>query len=229
MARSGHFGSGTFAFLKDLAANNRRDWFQANKARYEENLKDPAIRFITDFAPALKRISPHFKADPRPVGGSLFRIYRDTRFSKDKTPYKTYSGIQFRHDAGRDAHAPGFYLHLQPGSCFVGIGVWHPDSATLRRIREFMLDHPARWKRVIGGRRFRGRFDLSGDTLVRAPRGYDPEHPLIQDLKRKDFVGMAPLPQAEVTSADFISTFGEACGDGASFVKFLCDALDLPF
>ena len=103
-----------FDFLRALRANNERPWFEANKARYREEVRDPMLDFIAAFAGPLAEISPHFRADPRPNGGSLFRIYRDTRFSKDKTPYKTNVGAHFRHAAGRDAHAPGFYLHLEP-------------------------------------------------------------------------------------------------------------------
>ena len=115
-----------FAFLEELKANNDREWFAANRDRYEEELLEPAMDFIAAFAPKLEKISPNFRADPRPSGGSLFRIYRDTRFSKDKTPYKTNVGIHFRHELARDAHAPGFYLHIGPGEAFAGAGIWHP-------------------------------------------------------------------------------------------------------
>jgi len=106
MAREAHFGPGLFKFLTELKRNNKRVWFQANKHRYQEQVRDPAQRFILDFSPMLKKISPHFIADPRPIGGSLFRIYRDTRFTKDKSPYKTHTGLHFRHKDGKDAHTP---------------------------------------------------------------------------------------------------------------------------
>ena len=108
------FGPGLFSFLADLRTNNNRDWFAANKDRYEEQLLEPALAFIDAFAPRLEKISPHFRADARPSGGSLFRIYRDTRFSKDKSPYKTNVGIHFRHERAKNAHAPGYYLHIGP-------------------------------------------------------------------------------------------------------------------
>ena len=112
MAKMGYFNRKLFIFLKDLAENNNREWFKANKDRYDEDVKEPALAFVQAFSAKLEKLSPHFRADPRANGGSLFRIYRDTRFSKDKSPYKTYTGIQFRHYAAKDAHAPGFYLHL---------------------------------------------------------------------------------------------------------------------
>jgi uncharacterized protein (TIGR02453 family) len=225
---SQYFTKATFRFLEDLAANNDRGWFNANKERYENAVKDPARRFIVDFAPSLRAISPHFRADPRPVGGSLFRIYRDTRFSKDKSPFKTHTGIQFRHDSGKDAHAPGFYLHLEPGSVFVGVGTWHPDSGSLRKIRESLVEDRAGWRRATG-KRFQDRFRLSGDSLVRAPKGFDPEHPLIEDLKRKDFIGVAQLSESRVIRRDFPEEFAGICRGGVPLVRFLCRALDVPF
>jgi uncharacterized protein (TIGR02453 family) len=229
MASDRHFTPQTFAFLKELAANNSRPWFEKNKPRYEEHVKDPALRFIADFAPHLRKVSPRFLADPRPVGGSLFRIYRDTRFSKDKSPYKTYTGIQFRHEKAKDVHAPGFYLHLQPGQIFAGVGIWHPDSTALKKIRDALVDDPAAWKRAVRGKAFTSRLELAGDSLQRHPRGYEPEHPLIEDLKRKDFIGVCRLTQRTVTRPGFPKDLGEICRSGAPLVKFLCKAVDVPF
>jgi uncharacterized protein (TIGR02453 family) len=219
----------TFRFLEDLRANNDRNWFKENKDRYEDYVKAPAIRFILDFAPSLKAISPHFRADPRAVGGSLFRIYRDTRFSKDKSPYKTHTGIQFRHEQGKSAHAPGFYLHLEPGECFIGLGLWRPDGRTLKRIREGLVENPDGWRKAISEKAFRDRFALGGDRLVRAPRGFDPEHPLVEDLKRKDFVAMASFPSERAIDPDFMSVFAEHCRSGAPMMAYLCGLLGLPF
>jgi len=224
-----HFSPDLFRFLRDLTRNNDRAWFQANKQRYEESVREPAQRFISDFGPRLERISPHFNADPRPVGGSLFRIYRDVRFSRDKSPYKTHTGIQFRHKAGRDVHAPGFYLHLEPGRVFVGVGIWHPDGPTLARIRRAIVDHPASWKRALAGKRFRGAFELGGESLVRPPRGFDPGHPLIEDLKRKDFIAFSPIAQKDVTAPGFLERFAGLCRDGSPFVRHLCGTLEVPF
>ena len=229
MASETHFTNATFRFLEELAANNNRPWFEKNRPRYEEHVKEPAMRFITDFGPLLKRISPHFRADPRPVGGSMFRIYRDTRFSKDKSPYKTYTGIQFRHDLGKDAHAPGFYLHLEPKSVFIGLGCWHPDGTSVKKIRDAIVDDPAGWKRATRSKKFMSRFELAGDSLVRHPRDFDPDHPLIEDLRRKDFIGVAPVSEKRVTQRGFLEEFAKACGDGRGIVRFLCKAVDAPF
>ena len=229
MVNSRYFGAETFAFLRQLAENNNRQWFQQNKKRYEEHVKDPAIRFIIDFQPLLRKIGRQFVADPRPVGGSMFRIYRDVRFAKDKSPYKTNTGIQFRHNLGKDVHAPGYYLHLEPRNVFAAVGIWHPDSTTLGKIRDAIIEDPSGWKRAVKRKPFHSRFDLSGNSLLRGPKGYDPSHPLIEDLKRKDFIGTTVLTQNAVGKLDFLREFAEICKAGTPLVKFLCNAIGLPF
>jgi uncharacterized protein (TIGR02453 family) len=223
------FSPATFEFLRDLAANNHRTWFQENRQRYERDVRDPACRFIADFAPRLEKISRRFRADPRPVGGSLYRIHRDTRFSNDKRPYKTHAGIHFRHELAKDAHAPGFYLHLEPGTVFVGLGIWHPDAPTLRRIRDALVKRAAAWKRAVGDDAFRARFTLSGDSLQRPPAGYARDHPLIDDLKRKDFVAVCMLDEEAVAAPGFDERFAALCADGVPFTRFLCKAVEVPF
>ena len=224
-----HFRPNLFKFLRDLESNNNRDWFQANKTRYEDHVKEPALQFISDFGPLLRKVSPHFRADPRSTGGSLFRIYRDVRFSKDKRPYKNHTGIQFRHEDSQDAHAPGFYLHLESGKVFAGAGIWRPDGATLRQIRNAIVANPTRWKRINRAKKFSENYELSGDRLMRPPKGYDPDHPLIEDLKYKDFIGVAHLTQKDVTSKGFIERFAELSRSGSPLVKFLCEAIGVPF
>jgi uncharacterized protein (TIGR02453 family) len=229
MAEQAYFSTGLFKFLKDLTANNDRDWFKANKARYEKDVKEPALAFIDAFGPRLAKISPHFRADARAQGGSLFRIYRDTRFSKDKSPYKTHSGIQFRHEAGKDAHCPGFYLHLEPGRVFVGLGMWHPDTQTARQVRERIAEHPAEWKKAVYGKAFAETFQLEGDSLKRPPRGFDPDHKYVEDLKRKDFIAGTKISQKLVTSPEFLGEFASYCKRGAPMVRFLSAAVGVPF
>ena len=224
-----HFTPALFKFMRELAANNERDWFNANKDRYLKDLRDPALQFVVDFGARLVKISPHFLADPRPNGGALFRIYRDIRFSKDKRPYKDHTGLHFRHEAGKNAHTPGFYLHLQPGNCFVGVGLWRPDNPTLKLIRDAVVADPGRWKKAVGGKAFRTDFTVSGDSLKRPPKGYDPDHPLIDVLKMKDFTAFAPLTQKQVTAPGFVDEFARRCKAGGSLVKFVCEAIDQPY
>ena len=218
-----------FDFLRELKANNERSWFEANKARYHADVRDPMLDFIAAFAEPLADISPHFVADPRANGGSLFRIYRDTRFSPDKTPYKTNAGAHFRHAAGKDAHAPGFYLHLEPGSCFAACGIWHPGGDALAEIRNAIIEDPASWTRMTQAKAFRDTFTLMGQSLKRPPRGYDAAHPLIDDLKRKDFVAGTVFHEADAIRPDFLQRFAQIARGGAAFVGFLSRAVGVPF
>jgi len=224
-----HFSRETFRFLAELAENNSRDWFQENRDRYDAHVRDPALGFVLAVGERLPEVSPHLRADPRPVGGSLFRIHRDVRFSKDKSPYKTASGIQFRHARGRDAHAPGLYLHIEPRNCFVGLGVWRPDGPALKAIRERLVEDPGGWRAAVEEPRFRETFHLSGEALSRPPRGFDPEHPLVEDLKRKDFVAMAGVPQSFLTSPTLADDFLGMVRVGIPFLRYLCGSLGVPF
>jgi uncharacterized protein (TIGR02453 family) len=223
------FGRELFSFLSDLRANNNREWFAANKDRYEQDLLEPALDFVNAFAPRLEKISPHFRADARPNGGSLFRIYRDTRFSRDKSPYKTNLGIHFRHEQAKDAYAPGYYLHIGPGEVFAGGGIWHPGTEPATRIREEIVADPDRWRRATRGRVFTKRLELGGDSLKRVPRWADPEHPFADDLKRKDFFAWARLHEDEVVAPGFLDEYARICRTAAPLMQFLCDALEVPY
>lgn len=213
-----------FTFLTDLAANNERAWFNANKKRYETTVKEPALDFIEAFRPKLAELSPHFEANARVVGGSLFRINRDTRFAKDKTPYKIHTGMHFRHERAKDVHAPGFYLHLQPRQCFIGSGLWHPEPKVAQQIREFMSEHRDRWSAITSDLE---NFELGGDELKRPPRGFEADDPLIEDLKRKSFIATSSFTQKEVTSTRFLDLFTQRCRETMPLLTFLCDALEL--
>jgi uncharacterized protein (TIGR02453 family) len=213
-----------FAFLRDLRAHNERTWFEANRARYLARVRDPALGLVAAVAPGLRAISPHIVADPRPSGGSLLRIYRDTRFSRDKTPYKTNVGIRFGHAAGKDIHGPGYYLHLEPGEVFMGAGIWRPDPATLHRIREAIVADPRGWRRAR-----RSPLRHGEAALRRAPRGFDPDHPLIEDLKRTSFTVGRRFTDRQACAPGFPALFVRACRDEAPLMRFLARALDLPF
>ncbi len=193
-----------FDFLRQLKRHNNRDWFARNKQQYEATVRDPALAFIGGFGSHLHRLSPHFVADPRPARGSLFRIYRDTRFSLDKRPFKTHVGIHFSHASGKDAHAPVFYLHLQPENCFAAAGVWHPYSSALTKIRMAIATGPEQWAKA------RRKLELEGDSLRRPPRGFDPNHRFIEDIKRKDFVASVGLTEAQVCGQNFMRDFAAA-------------------
>lgn len=223
------FTTDTLNFLGELAENNNRAWFEENKPRYEALVREPALDFIEAMAPELENFAPHFRADLRKMGGSLMRVFRDTRFSRDKTPYKTNIGIQFRHELGKDVHAPGFYLHIATDECFLGAGCWHPDPDALGRIRDLITKKPERWFAARDNKHFVKQWALSGDSLTRPPRGYASTHPAIEDLKRKDFIGIAALTIDDVTSPSLVKIASAQFASAAPLMKFLCDAQEVQY
>jgi uncharacterized protein (TIGR02453 family) len=223
MSDTAIFQPGLFQFLRQLKRHNNREWFAKNKERYQQFAAEPAMQFISGFAAPLARLSPHFVADARPARGSLFRIYRDTRFSSDKTPYKTHIGIRFSHESGKDAHAPVFYLHLEPDGCFAAAGVWHPDNQALTRIRTAIVGQPEQWKKVTR------KLELEGESLTRPPKGFCAEHPFVEDLKRKDFVASVALTEEQVCAAALMRDFTSACRTMKPLVEFTTKALGLKF
>jgi uncharacterized protein (TIGR02453 family) len=223
------FNQQTFTFLEQLAKNNNRPWFNERKADYEDVVRSPSLDFIEAMQPHIKSLSPSFTAVAKKTGGSLMRIYRDARFSHDKTPYKTNIGIQFRHIAGKDVHAPGFYLHISPNECFVGAGIWRPDSKALANIREMISDNPNAWKKITSNKTFQRYFEFSGDSLKTYPRGYTKDHPMINDLKRKDFIAIHPLSREEILSPNLTKTIHQRFKVASDLMDYLCNALELPY
>jgi uncharacterized protein (TIGR02453 family) len=222
------FSSQLFAFLGELARNNDRGWFAANKARYVAEVQEPALAFVEDVGMRLPEVSRHLVADPRTVGGSLFRIYRDTRFAKDKTPYKTHVGIYLRHERSAEADTAGMYLHLEPGHVFMGAGIWHPGTAGLKRIRDTIVRRPDAWREAIAA--VGPAWTLAdGEALKRPPQGYPPDHPLIEDLKRKSFAVSSKLTQRDVTASGFLDLWSERARQAQPFMAFLCGALGVPY
>jgi uncharacterized protein (TIGR02453 family) len=218
-----------FQFLSDLKQHNDREWFAANKARYEAEVLEPALAFIEDFGYRLQQISPHMRADPRRVGGSLFRIYRDTRFARDKTPYKTHTGMHFRHVAAKDVHAPGYYLHLGPGEVFAGGGIWRPDTPTCNRIREAIVADPKGWRAATQASPFTDHLTLGGEQLKRVPASFDRDHEHSDDLRRKGWFGSVTLSEKTATTPGFLDEYTRICEAGAPLIRFICRALDLEF
>lgn len=228
MSRS-YFTPSTFRFLAQLDRHNNREWFHAHKDDYERHVREPFLALIADLQTPLAKISAHYRADPRKVGGSMFRAHRDTRYSHNKLPYKPWAGARLFHERRREIAAPSFYLHIAPGNCFAGGGLWHPETHTLRNIRNFMVDNPAAWKRAIHGKAFQAHFQFWGDSLKRAPRGFDADHELIDDLKRKSFaVGESfdeKLACSDELHAYAVTTFKRV----APMLDYLCAAQELDF
>jgi uncharacterized protein (TIGR02453 family) len=218
-------GPETLPFLRELARNNNRPWFQKNKERYETDVQAPALHFIDAMGPGLARLSRYVTADARPFGGSLSRIYRDTRFSKDKSPYKTAIGIHFAHaQATREERLPGFFLHVAPGESVVYSGVWHPSPPAQTRIRNAIVASPAGWGKVLGK-----VGTIEGESYARVPVGYPADHRYADDLRRKDFFSGHPFSDAEVSATGFGATFERACRDLNPLNAFLATAIGVPW
>lgn len=222
-----YFTAETLRFLSDLAKHNDRDWFAKNKERYEQDVKEPMLRFIADLGPELKKIAPHYVADARAVGGSMMRIYRDVRFSKDKSPYKTNIAAHFGHVKARTG-APAFYLHIAPGNSAVGAGLWQPEPPELKMVRDAIVKDTKKWLKITEAQDFRSACGFMGESLKRPPAGYDSEHPAIEDLKRKDFAANMPLMDKQVTSPALMRYVTEGFKTTVPFTKFLGDAIGLP-
>ncbi len=223
------FSKISFSFLKELAKNNDREWFANNKLRYESDVLAPSLAFIAALQPMMRKISPYIMVLPKRMGGSMMRIYRDTRFSKNKTPYKIHVGMHFRHELGGDIHAPGYYLHIEPGNCFIGAGIWMPETEPLTMIRDLIVEDSRYWKKARDDKKFKARFKMEGESLKTVPRGFEADHPMIDDLRRKSFIGLAPISEKELMSPACVERVVTAFRDAKPFMKFLCDALNQPF
>jgi len=196
-------------FLVDLSENNDRAWFQPRKGEYERLLKEPLEALISTLAERLAARGIPLRADP---SKSPFRIYRDVRFSKDKSPYKTNLGASFPWvseapgDGGTrshttNVHSSGGYFHLSPGEIYVGGGIWHPEKPWLEAFRRRVLDEPGRVRKLVDEPDFKATFgSLGGDSLVRVPTGFPPDHPDVELLKLKDVTFGRRLSDAEAMS-----------------------------
>jgi uncharacterized protein (TIGR02453 family) len=217
-----HLSRDLFRFLGELRRHNNREWFNANKDRYLAEVRDPLLAFVTAVAPGLRAISPRIVTDPRPTRGSLLRIYRDTRFSRDKTPYKTNAALSFR--IGARNEAPGYYLHLEPGDVFMGVGLWRPSPDALGAIREAIVKDSKGWSHAR-----RSGLSHGEATLKRVPRGFDPDHPLATDLKRLSFTTGVRFTERQACAPDFPAHFVTACRRHTPLMRFLARALGLAF
>jgi uncharacterized protein (TIGR02453 family) len=198
-------------FLADLKSNNDRAWFQPRKAEYERLLKEPLEALLVALDERFRTRGIPLRADP---AKSPFRIYRDVRFSKDKSPYKTNVGASLPWagdiadssgigSAAATAHASGGYFHLEPGEIFVGGGVWHPDKSWIDAFRQRVASDAAGVHAVVDDQAFVSVFGgVRGDSLKRTPQGYSPDHPEAELLKLKDVVFGRSLADSDAMSAD---------------------------
>ena len=215
--------------MGQLEKNNNREWFEENKQRYLNDVLDPALDFIATIAPSIHGLSDYFDAIPKRTGGSLMRVYRDMRFVKDKRPYKTNIGIQFRHQFGKDIHAPGYYLHVEKDNCFLAAGLWRPEPRALAGIRALIKEKPVDWGKAVQSKAFKQAYTLGGRSLTRPPKGYTQEDPFLEDLKRKDFMAVHNFSSQEAMSADFVKMVKKKYGFATPYMRFLCEGVGIPF
>lgn len=221
------FDESLVRFLAQLKRNNNRPFFQRNKARYEAQVREPVLAFIRAIAPRIEELSPCILVSDSKVAGSMMRPYRDTRFSRSKLPYKTNVGIHFRHERGEDAHAPGLWMHIEPGRFWLAVGMWRPDAETTDKVRQQIAVQPEQWLAARDEAGFRAVWQIVGDSLQRPPRGFDGNHPLIEDIKRKEFLGFRDLGMAELYRPDVVDRVAGCYAAARPFLKFLCQALEL--
>jgi len=224
------FEKSLFDFLAALAKNNNKAWFEKNKPRFAAELQEPVLAFVGAVGPEIARVSKHITAVPKKSGGSMSRIFRDVRFSKDKSPYHTHVSVMLRHASAGKEPAPGFYLHLSAAESFLGTGIFQPEPDALAAIRKRIVAKPKEWTAARDDAELRRVWgELSGESLKRPPQGFPPEHPLIEDLKRKSFVGFAQRKQADVLKPGFLEECVSAWAASGPLMKFLCASMELPF
>lgn len=229
MSEFERFTGDAFRFLAELALSNERDWFKANQSRYESLIREPARALVRAVGARLGEVTAHLVADDRKVGGSLMRIQRDIRFSNDKSPYKTNVGIHFRHAAGKDVHAPGLYLHLSNDECFMGVGIWGPDTPTLTAIRAKIDGEQARWRGIVEAPAFTEVMRREGDALKRPPRGYAKGHPLVEDLKLKHHIALSDVPDPVAESPELVDFLIDRFKRASPYTAFVCEAAQVEF
>lgn len=195
------------SFLEDLRFNNRRDWFEANRKRYEA-ARAATESFVTAI---LSQFKPVEDVGSTSAKECFFRINRDVRFSKDKAPYKTNFGIVLG-KGGRKATGRSYYLNLEPGGTFIAAGIYDPSPEQLKHIRAIIAEDPAKLRKIVNAKDFQHYFGtLKGDTLKTAPKGYAADHPAIDLLKYKQFLAMHDVTDAAVLADDFATQVVAVC------------------
>ncbi|HXB35167.1 MAG TPA: DUF2461 domain-containing protein [Puia sp.] len=215
----------TFKFLKDLKKNNNKPWFEKNKSGYLD-AKDDAEHFVAQLIQGLGKVDADIA--PLHVKDSTYRIYRDVRFSSDKTPYKTHMGA-FLNKGGKKMPTAGYYFHAQPGRSMAGGGLWMPMPAELSKVRQEIDYNFAEWTKILGDRKFKKYFPEGLDQeeiLSRPPKGYDAENPAIGFLKLKSFVVTRSLTDSQMTSPSILKEVLNTFATMKAFVYFLNRALE---
>jgi len=210
-------------FLRQLKRNNNRPWFNKHKEEYEASVKLPMQSLISALKPRLAQIAPEIEADPK---RSMFRIYRDTRFSKDKSPYKTHVAAIF-HPRGHWQESAGLYLHIEPANVGLAGGIYMPQSSLLKLLRRAIADRPEEFMGVVKNRKFKKLFGgLEGDKLKRTPQGFPPDHPMSEWLKFKQLYVYLEWPVAKCLRAAFVDDVAKVFDQMLPLVRFLNEAVE---
>ncbi len=224
------FPRGLLHFFAELEKNNSRSWFEKHRQVYENEVKKPMLAFVEAMQELLPQISPEYVADPR-INGSVYRIYRDVRFSKNKMPYKTHTAAVFYHRYGKKHEYPGFYFQISHRGVMWGAGHFKIDPEQLAQIRRFLHRNPSMWKAIVQEKVFRETFgEVKGEKLKRPPKGFDPDHPVIEAIKLKQFLIMR-----EEAAENYVETMAildktlEMYQKASPFVEMLCISLQIPF
>jgi uncharacterized protein (TIGR02453 family) len=228
-----YFNDASLAFLRGLARHNDRPWFETHREEYVEHVLQPMSGLVEEMDLRMKVFAPEMMGDPK---RSIFRIYRDVRFSKDKSPYKTHAACWFFHSegtskVGREAHGggAGFYFHVEPGASFVGGGCWMPPRPALQKFRNAIAADPRGFERIVGAPRLRRRLGkLSEESMLkRLPRGFDSDHPAADWLRYQSFTVGRKLTDAEVKSPRLTSAIATDFQAMLPLVRFLNTTLGL--
>ena len=210
-------------FLRQLKRNNNRPWFNKHKEEYEASVKLPMQSLISALKPRLAQIAPEIEADPK---RSMFRIYRDTRFSKDKSPYKTHVAAIF-HPRGHWQESAGLYLEIEPANVGLAGGIYMPQSSLLKLLRRAIADRPEEFMGVVKNRKFKKLFGgLEGDKLKRTPQGFPPDHPMSEWLKFKQLYVYLEWPVAKCHRAAFVDDVAKVFDQMLPLVRFLNEAIE---
>ncbi len=211
-------------FLKRLKRNNNRLWFGRHKHEYEASVKTPMLSLIAALQPHFEKFAPEVDINPK---RSLFRVYRDVRFSKDKSPYKTHVAAHFvLRGKPKGVEGSGYYLHIEPGEVYLGGGIYMPDSDQLKKIRRAISDQPEQFLSILGNAKFKSMFGkLEGEKLQRVPKGYEPDHAMADWLRHKQFFVWVDWPESKSRKEDFVAEVASVFEAATPLVRFLNDAL----
>ncbi len=221
------FSKEGIAFLKKLKRNNNRLWFAKHKHEYKSFVRLPMQSLIVALQPHFARFAPEYDLHPK---RSIFRIYRDTRFSKNKTPYKTHVAAHaVIHGKPKGLGASGYYFHIEPGEVYVGAGIYMPESDQLKRIRRAIAERSEEFLSIVGSRRFKktfGGLEMQDDRLKRIPAGFEADHPMAEWLRYKHYFAGVSLPESKCYKASFVDDVARVCEEATPLVKFLNQALE---